>query len=65
MISILHFRHVCTIGGLEAIAIPRSTVHSPLPMPAKECKVTPPIRQADAPVLAVTIVTSGGKVFTM
>lgn len=65
MISILHLRQTCAVGDLEAISIPRSIVHSPLPIPAKECNVTPPIRQADAPVLAVTIVTSGGKVLTM
>ncbi|KAE9526659.1 hypothetical protein AGLY_013307 [Aphis glycines] len=59
IISILHLRQTCAVDGLDAISIPRSIVHSPLPIPAKECRVTPPIRQADAPVLAVTIVTSG------
>lgn len=62
MIRRLHLRHVWAAAGREANSTERLRLWSPAPIPANECNVTPPIRQAETPVDAVMTVPSGGSV---
>lgn len=62
MMRRLHLRQVWAAAGRDASSMERLRLWSPAPIPAKECNVTPPIRQAATPVEAVMMVPSGGNV---
>ena len=57
----LHLRHCCATVFLLASCSHWEMTAWPVPMPAKEWRVVPPIWKAATPVLAVTKVWSGGR----